>query len=96
MSDSERQITKMLLDIGIASFVITNEDREMFAQEYRIPEPVDPDMPEEGYDISRDELDALNPNGPEIPDHGDYGDNADRDVDDYTRVANFDNGEDGF
>jgi hypothetical protein len=30
MNDTEREITKMLLDIGIADFLITNADREFF------------------------------------------------------------------
>jgi hypothetical protein len=32
-SDAEREIIKMLLDIGISSYIITNKDREQFASE---------------------------------------------------------------
>ena len=32
-SDAEREILKMLLDIGISSYIITNEDRQMMAKE---------------------------------------------------------------
>jgi hypothetical protein len=39
MTDDQREITKQLLDIGIAPFIITNEDREMFAREYNYPDP---------------------------------------------------------
>ena len=36
MDDTQREITKMLLDIGLAGYIITNEDRELFSQEYRL------------------------------------------------------------
>lgn len=39
MDDEQRKATKMLLDIGIASYIITNEDREFFAKEYKYPDP---------------------------------------------------------
>lgn len=88
MNDTEREITKMLLDIGIAPYVITNEDREIFAKEYNLPDPEaeqneaeaeqDIDRPEEGYNAQRDVDEdgvAPNVNGHELEvDYGDYGD----------------------
>jgi hypothetical protein len=38
MNDTEREATKMLLDIGIAPYIITNQDREIFAREYNLPD----------------------------------------------------------
>ena len=88
MNDTEREVTKMLLDIGIAPYVITNEDRELFAAEYKLPDPEtehsqivaeqDIDRPEEGYNAQRDVDEdgvAPNVNGHELEvDYGDYGD----------------------
>lgn len=88
MNDTEREVTKMLLDIGIAPYVITNEDREIFAAEYKLPDPEaehseivaeqDIDRPEEGYNAQRDVDEdgvAPNVNGQEMEvDYGDYGD----------------------
>jgi hypothetical protein len=87
MNDTEREATKMLLDIGIAPYIITNEDREIFAKEYRLPDPeqeyareeqdADIDRPEEGYNAARDIEDdqAAIVNGVEQQvDYGDYGD----------------------
>lgn len=88
MNDTEREVTKMLLDIGIAPYIITNEDREIFAREYRLPNPEteynnavaeqDIDRPEEGYnadrDVDEDGAQAI-VNGHELEvDYGDYGD----------------------
>ena len=33
-NDAEREILKMLLDLGIAPYILTNEDRQQFAQEF--------------------------------------------------------------
>jgi hypothetical protein len=65
MDDEQRQTTKMLLDIGIAGFIITNEDREFFAREYKYPDPeaeyeklvqAEPneEVPDEGANAMRD------------------------------------------
>jgi hypothetical protein len=103
MNDTERNITKMLLDIGIAPYVITTEDREIFAQEYRLPDPedeynrlveqVDPDRPEDGYglrDINEGDEAPVGPDGQELEvDNGAYGERAQRPYDDY-QVINFD------
>ena len=104
MNDTEREATKMLLDIGIAPYIITNEDREIFAREYKLPDPEieyeramqeqDIDRPEEGYNASRDVEDdqAAIVNGHEQQvDYGDYGDRREdlRDRN-YEAVADFD------
>jgi hypothetical protein len=107
MNDTERQITKMLLDIGIAPYIITNEDREFFSREYQYPDPaaeytadqlaLDADRPEEGYNAERDYVDngdiPIGDNGQELQvDYGDYGDRAVRDYDDYSNTGNMDDG----
>ena len=104
MNDTEREATKMLLDIGIAPYIITNEDREIFAREYNLPDPEteyertlheqDINRPEEGYNASRDVEDdqAAIVNGHEQQvDYGDYGDRREdlRDRN-YEAVADFD------
>ena len=104
MNDTEREATKMLLDIGIAPYIITNEDREIFAKEYRLPDPeteyekisqeLDEDRPEEGYNATRDVEDdqAAIVNGIEQQvDYGDYGDRREERFNrDYELVADFD------
>lgn len=104
MNDTEREATKMLLDIGIAPYIITNQDREIFAKEYNLPDPetsyalaeqeADGDRPEEGYNADRDVEDdqAAIVNGHEQQvDYGDYGDRReDRRDRDYELVADFD------
>jgi len=104
MNDTEREATKMLLDIGIAPYIITNEDREIFAKEYRLPDPEseyeriqqeeDLNRPEEGYNASRDveDGDAAIVQGIEQQvDYGDYGDRREdlRDRN-YEAIADFD------
>ncbi len=88
MNDTEREVTKMLLDIGIAPYIITNEDRELFAAEYKIPDPEaeysaaaaeeDIDRPEEGYnaerDVDEDGAQAIVNGHEQEVDYGDYGD----------------------
>jgi hypothetical protein len=107
MNDTERQITKMLLDIGIAPYIITNEDREFFSREYQYPDPsaeytadelaLDIDRPEEGYNAERDYVDngdlPVGDTGQELQvDYGDYGDRAVRDYEDYANTGNMDDG----
>ena len=109
MTDEQRDITKKLLDIGIAPFIITNEDREIFAKEYNYEEKAikkdnadeaefDEEVPEGGF--SRRDLDddvAVGDNGlPVEVDYGDYGDRADRPQDDYSNTGgqfDFDEGD---
>jgi hypothetical protein len=104
MNDTEREATKMLLDIGIAPYIITNEDREIFAKEYRLPDPElqyardeqaeDADRPEEGYNATRDNEDdvAAIVNGVEQQvDYGDYGDRREERFNrDYETNQDFD------
>lgn len=104
MNDTEREATKMLLDIGIAPYIITNEDREIFAKEYNLPDPEseydnavnaeDSDRPEEGYNASRDVEDdvaaIVNGNEQQV-DYGDYGDRREEKTGrDYDTIANYD------
>ena len=99
LTDSEREISKMLLDIGILDYIVTNEDRKLFAKAFGLPteindDDIDPDtIPEEG-NTNRDYFDddvQLNENNQPIePDRGDYGDVRDRPADDYTVQANYD------
>lgn len=101
MNDTDREVTKMLLDIGIAPYIITNEDRELFSKEYKLPDPEaeynaaaaeqDVDRPEDGYNAARDvgedgaAFDATTGQDREV-DHGQYGDRRDEITDrDYER-----------
>ena len=108
MNDTQREITKMLLDIGVASYIITNQDREIFAREYNYPDPEeeynqlvqDEQKPEEGYndtlDYQEDGMRPLNVFGQEMEvDRGDYGDRYVRPYDDWANTtgdADFENG----
>ena len=102
LNDTQREITKMLLDIGVAPYVITNEDREIFAREYNYPDPEeeynklvqnqDEQKPEDGYNDTRDYVEdgvrPLNIFGEELEvDHGGYGDRAVRPYDDYSNTV---------
>lgn len=100
LSDKDRETIKLMLDIGIAEYIITNEDRRMFAkelqvkQEFEETEQLNPlDVPEGGF-TTRDYVDGdelHNENGNPIePDRGDYGDVRDRPADDYSRVYDYD------
>jgi hypothetical protein len=103
MNDTEREITKTLLEIGIASYIITNVDRELFAREYKPLEPEneqEPDdlAPEEGYNDTRDYVEngdvPKGEDGKDLEvDYGDYGDRAVRDYDDYGNNGTMDDGE---
>jgi hypothetical protein len=66
-SDSEREILKMLLDIGIAPYIITNKDREQFSTEAEEPE----EAVVQGQDEDRDIED--NENGLRYNREEDYG-----------------------
>lgn len=104
MTDTRRQLVKSLVDIGIADFIVTNEDRELFSKEFErnvekeyenLEQTQDLNRPEEGYNVERDYVD----NG-DVPqdvmgnemdvDFGDYGDRAVRDYNDYTGEPPFD------
>jgi hypothetical protein len=105
MSDSEREITKKLLDIGLAPFIITNADRELFARQAGVKDPeletaardqaADENLPEEGHDATRDYVDngdqPVNEAGAVMEvDYGDYGDRAVRDYNDYAGEQPYD------
>lgn len=106
MNDTEREITKMLLDIGIAPYLITNEDREIFAKEFGVPDPEesyaeqekaeDEDRPEEGYNALRDQQEdgdnRVNDAGQVLEaDYGDYGDRVEHRYDrEYDNIPNYD------
>ena len=87
MTDSQRQITKDLLDRGMAPFIITNEDRSLFAEQLeRELGPID--EPDVGVGAPRGDPDGDDDNG----DAGDYGDytargdrDRERDTDDMDR-----------
>lgn len=88
MTDSQRQITKDLLDRGMAPYIITNEDRDIFAQQ----------LERELIPLTEDDLGVGAPRGdPDGDDYnvdeGDYGDHMargnrerdqDRDAPDYS------------
>jgi hypothetical protein len=99
MDDTQRQITKMLLDIGLAGYIITNEDREFFAQEYNINEnekvELDPEEGEDGDAPQDYEDDALRvaSDGHEIEGgNGGYGENF-NELTDYNIGGQFLDGE---
>jgi hypothetical protein len=100
MDDRSREVTKMLMDIGISQYVVKNEDRRKFAKELQlevgmVDDTEDPDDVPEGGFTNRDYVDSdqqLNENGLAIePDRGDYGDVRDRPFDDYSRDFNIEN-----
>ncbi len=104
MDDTKRELTKTFLDLGIAAYIITAEDRELFSKEVTEedePNPLaDPAIPEEGVNANRDYEDDAVPfdgtaNEMDV-DRGDYGDRAVRDYDDYADAAGqFDEGDYG-
>ena len=81
LNDTQREATKFLLDIGISSYIVTNEDRELFQQEYVFPDP------EEEYDnLTQNRGDGfpVDNNGDELEnDRGEHGDKVERANNDY-------------
>jgi len=100
LSDREREVTKMLLDIGIAQYIFTKEDRRLIAKDFPVfteieDDDVNPiDVPEGGFTnrgLVDDGDEQMNEKGDLIdPDRGDYGDLADRPFDDYAPEYDFD------
>jgi hypothetical protein len=102
MSDSEREITQRMLELGIADFIVTNVQREQWAREFNIEDAIqeevptdDPNRPEEGYGNDRDYVEngdqPIAEDGTLLEvDRGEYGDRAVRDYDDYTSTQVFD------
>jgi hypothetical protein len=107
MPDQEREVTKQLLDIGLAGYIITNEDRRMFAREQEVIDQdqetidrvngMDENMPEGGHNANRDVEDGEAPIGETgqalETDYGDYGDRAERQRGDYGDDTRYDFGE---
>lgn len=112
MNDTERELTKMLLDIGMAPHIITNEYRILVAKEFNYPDPEeeynrvaamnDTEMPEDGHYENRDYVEGgdnpVNQNGYELEvDHGGYGELAAYDIGDYeNQMGNADFENDGY
>jgi hypothetical protein len=102
LTDDQREVQKALIDIGMAPYIVKNEDRELFAREYNYPDPeeeykniikqTDENRPEEGYNDTRDYVeDGMRPQnvfGQELEtDYGDYGDRQVRPYDDYSNTV---------
>jgi hypothetical protein len=88
----------MLVDIGISEFIVTNEDRRRFAQQFQ--QQVEEEYAEQFSDVPEGDfrrdyvengdqpIDVMG-NALEV-DFGDYGDRGVRDYNDYTAVYAFD------
>ena len=61
--DETRQLTKFLLDIGLSEFVITNADRELIAEQYKLPELFEEDRADEGVGEIADGVEGELPEG---------------------------------
>ena len=91
MTDTQREVVKMLVDIGQSEFIVSNIDRELFAKQYELEKlemELDGNMPEEGYYDYRDYVEngdlPVAPDGALLEvDRGFYGDRAVRDYEDY-------------
>jgi hypothetical protein len=99
MDDSQREVTKMMLDIGIAPYIITNEDRELFKREYGYADPeaeYDQIVGEQDIDRPEDGEGPDNRDGERQIDTGAYGDEREElyDRGEYN-TGNFDN-EEGY
>ena len=103
MNDTQREATNMLIEIGVSEYIITNEDRERFAQEFRrVADEDELVEDEEGYNRPRDYVEngdqpvAADGTLLEV-DYGDYGDRAVREYADYGDYGGTDMGDgDGF
>lgn len=111
MNDTERELTKMLLDIGMAPHIITNEYRILVAKEFNYPDPEeeynrimsmnDQNMPEDGHYENRDYVDngdnPVNQNGYELEvDNGGYGEMNAYDIGDYDNQMGDADFDDGY
>jgi hypothetical protein len=98
MTDTKRELVKMLVDIGISEFIVTNEDRRRFAQDFnqKMEQEYEEsllDKPEGNFirdyvENGDQPVDVLG-NIQEV-DFGDYGDREVRDYNDYTTIYAFD------
>ena len=101
MTDTRRELVKMLVDIGISEFIVTNEDRRRFAKDFeqKVEEEYAElmnDIPESNFmrdyvENGDQPVDVIG-NTLEV-DFGDYGDREVRDYNDYTTIYSFDNEE---
>lgn len=111
MTDMERELTKMLLDIGMAPHIITNDYRILVAKEFNYPDPdeeynrimaaQDQNMPEDGHYENRDYVEngdnPVNQNGRELEvDNGGYGEMMAYDIGDYDNETGNADFDDGF
>ena len=111
LTDDQREVQKALIDIGMAPYIVKNEDRELFAREYNYPDPEeeynqlmaenDLNRPEEGYNDARDYVEdgerPQNVFGQEMEvDHGDYGDRYVRPYDDWSNTVGDADFDDGY
>lgn len=80
-SDSEREVVRDLLELGLAPYIMTNKDRGIFAREAErlqdilVVEEEEVDV-EQGVGMARDLHDDGEENEDVGVDHGDYGDRA--------------------
>lgn len=111
MNDTERELTKMLLDIGMAPHIITNEYRILVAKEFNYPDPEeeynrvmaeqDENMPEDGHYENRHYVEngdiPVNQNGRDLEvDNGGYGELAAYDIGDYNNQSGDADFDDGY
>jgi hypothetical protein len=111
MTDTERELTKMLLVIGMAPHIITNEYRILVAREFNYPDPEeeynrvmagkDENTPEDGHYENRDYVDngdtPVNQNGYELEvDNGGYGEMNAYDIGDYDNQMGDADFDDGY
>ena len=73
--DETRQLTKFLLDIGLSEFVITNADREMIAENYKIPDLFEEDVEDAGIGEPVDTIEGGENMNAIAETAGDYGGN---------------------
>jgi hypothetical protein len=111
MNDTERELTKMLLDIGMAPHIITNEYRILVAREFNYPDPdeeyarvmagQDETIPEDGEYGNQHYVDngdiPVTQNGRDIiVDNGGYGELDAYDIGDYTNQMGDADFDDGY
>jgi hypothetical protein len=98
MTDTEREITKDLIDRGLAPTIITREDRELFAKEMAQTEYVED--PEVGVGRPIDFEDQgeipITEDMVERGQYGDYSNAANNDGRDYTQPDQFDDDDRGI
>jgi hypothetical protein len=83
LPDAQREITKSLIDRGLAAYLITKDDREKFLNEMRDEqaEQAEPIVVQEDRDIGPQGEQPVVGDVPLEYDHGDYGDMRARNAD---------------